>query len=120
MAFPWLLALGFSVAFSALFAKIVRIRKIMANAQAFRRKEVPIKDVIFIMVVAMAIEGVVLLSWQLVAPLKWNREVVATSDLGYPTQSVGLCASENPNLSLVFYICLFIVNFVVILIVNFS
>ena len=116
MAFPWLLALGFSVAFSALFAKIVRIRKIMANAQAFRRKEVPIKDVIFIMVIAMAIEGVVLLSWQLVAPLKWNREVVATSDLGYPTQSVGLCASENPNLSLVFYICLFVVNFVVILI----
>jgi hypothetical protein len=116
MAFPWLLAIGFSITFSALFAKIVRVRKIMANAEAFRRRKVRVYDVMFVMVVIMAIEFVILLAWQFTAPLKWQREVVATSDLGYPTQSVGQCGAEKSKASLAFSVVLFVANFACILI----
>ena len=115
MAFPWLLATGFSITFSALFAKIVRVRKIMYNAERFKRKKVPVRDVLGIMVIVMVVEFAVLLAWQLVAPLRWSREVIATSDLGYPTQSVGRCAADDPVTSRAFAIGLFAINFACIL-----
>jgi len=41
---------------------------------------------------------------------------VATSDLGYPTQSVGQCGAEKSNASLAFSVVLFVANFACILI----
>lgn len=110
MAFPWLIALGFSITFSALFAKIVRVRTMMKNAMAMRRTKVGVKEVLMIMVVVIAIEFILLLSWQLVAPLKWNREVVSSSDLGYATTSAGMCSSNDPQKSIAFALVLFFFN----------
>lgn len=115
MAFPWLLAIGFSITFSALFAKILRVRKLMANAEKFRRKKVAVKDVLFVMATVLLGETAVLLAWQFVAPLRWSRVVIATSDLGYPTQSVGRCAADDPSTSLAFVIGLFAINFACVL-----
>jgi branched-chain amino acid transport system substrate-binding protein len=113
MAFPWLLGMGFAVTFSALFAKIWRIRRIVLQAQLFRRVKVEAKDVASIIVGVVSLQGAVLLTWQLVSPLQWKRTVEAVSDLGFPTESVGSCASDH---SLGFSIVLFAINICCLLI----
>ena len=45
MALPWLLCLGFSIAISALFAKLWRINKLFNTSNGFRRVTVRAKDV---------------------------------------------------------------------------
>jgi len=45
MALPWLLSLGFSVAISALFAKLLRINMIISASSTFRRVQVRVQDV---------------------------------------------------------------------------
>jgi len=96
MASPWLFGIGFIVAFSALFAKIHRLRKVMINAQRYKRIKVEPKDVITIMLVLLSLETAILLIWQLVAPLQWERTVLSTDVNGYPTKSVGTCQT-SPN-----------------------
>ena len=44
MAVPWLLSLGFAITFSALFAKIWRIKTVISNAQHMRRVVVRARD----------------------------------------------------------------------------
>mmetsp|Transcript_13827 Transcript_13827/g.27569 ORF Transcript_13827/g.27569 Transcript_13827/m.27569 type:complete len:824 (-) Transcript_13827:377-2848(-) len=115
MAFPWLLVLGFSVTFSALFAKIIRIRRIMANSKTLRKVKIMVKDVAIIMVAIVTIESIVLLIWNLVAPLEWNREIVSTSDLGFPTKSFGSCSTVNSRKGLIFIFVLCAINFFLLL-----
>lgn len=45
MSLPWLLTLGFSVAISALFAKLWRINKLFSASNSFRRVQVRVRDV---------------------------------------------------------------------------
>ena len=45
MALPWLICLGFSVAISALFAKLWRINRLFAASRSCRRVQVRVKDV---------------------------------------------------------------------------
>ena len=82
--------------YSALFAKLRRIHKIMASAQSFRRVEVPRKSVAVTVFVFLALMVVILLTWQLVSPMTWERTVTATTFLtGFPTASFGRCTSEH-------------------------
>lgn len=82
----------------------------MNNARRFSRTKVEVKDVISIMVSIILVEAIILFTWQFVAPLRWDRVVVVTSDLGYPVQSVGMCSSENQPASMIFVIVLFVLN----------
>ncbi|CAB9529551.1 acid type B receptor subunit [Seminavis robusta] len=95
MALPWMACLGFTIIFSALFAKIWRIKKIHSHAERFRRQEVIIRDVISIMVVMLVEETAVLLTWSLVDPLQWNRTVLTEDADGYPIESAGSCSSDS-------------------------
>ncbi|KAL7535211.1 hypothetical protein ACHAXR_006348 [Thalassiosira sp. AJA248-18] len=97
MATPWLFGLGFSLTFSALFAKVWRIRKIFTNAQSFLRVQVKPMDVMKVMVGVLGVEIIVLLVWQLVDPLVWVRTVTLKSDLGYAVESVGTCQNGNAS-----------------------
>jgi len=45
MASPWFFGLGFSCAFSALFAKTLRVNKLFGAANSFQRIKVTVKDV---------------------------------------------------------------------------
>jgi len=45
MALPWLLSMGFSIAMSALFAKLWRINRLFNASNSFRRVCVNAKDV---------------------------------------------------------------------------
>jgi len=107
MAVPWLFGVGLVITFSALFAKIWRVRKIMHEASRCRRVIVHAKDVAFIMAVLLSLEIGILLAWQFVAPLHWEREVLDVDENGYPTKSVGMCTSD---LNIVFFIPYAILN----------
>ncbi|KAL7546238.1 hypothetical protein ACHAWF_009574 [Thalassiosira exigua] len=95
MALPWLFSIGFAVVFSALFAKIWRVKMLFKAATSFIRKTIGFKDVAMIMVVVIALQFVILLCWQIVDPMSWRREVLLTDGNGYPTKSVGYCTSDN-------------------------
>ncbi|CAB9502754.1 Periplasmic binding proteins and sugar binding domain of LacI family [Seminavis robusta] len=92
MAVPWLYGMGFVIIFSALFAKIHRVRMICQAGRRMTRKAVTAKDVLPIMGCLLLVEGVILASWQIAAPLTWQREVKDEVD-GYSTKSVGGCTS---------------------------
>ncbi|KAL7545747.1 hypothetical protein ACHAWF_009103, partial [Thalassiosira exigua] len=118
MALPWLFSIGFGVIFSALFAKIWRVKMLFKAATSFVRKKIgfkvslfdqvdlrlpkatysftlPQKDVAAIMVAVIAVQFIILLCWQIIDPLRWQREVLFTDGNGYPTKSVGHCKSES-------------------------
>lgn len=87
---------GFVIIYSALVAKLRRINEIMVMAQSFRRVEVPKRKVLLTMVLLLAIQVGILVAWQLVSPLKWQREVTESDPLtGYPTESIGRCTSDH-------------------------
>ena len=64
-------------------------------AEHFVVKKVLPQQVAIIMVVVVFIQVVVLLCWQLIDPLRWEREVIAQDIFGYPTKSVGSCRSDD-------------------------
>lgn len=100
MAVPWLFSMGFSIIFSALFAKIWRVMRVLKAARRFQRKKVEPKDVAFIMICVVAVQMLILLCWQLIDPLQWHREIVSSDVNGYVTQSVGYCKSDSSLLFL--------------------
>ncbi len=109
MAYPWLVAIGFALTFGALFAKIWRINKLMAGASAFRRTRVSVRDVAGFVIGLLAVEILIMLTWQLVDPLQWKREVVTQGINGYPVKSVGSCTTVDGNVNY-FVIVLAVVN----------
>jgi hypothetical protein len=106
MAEAWLFGIGFVVVFSALFAKIWRIKRVNYYSQTCRRVTVGIKDVAGIVIFMLFGEVTVLLVWQLVDPLRWQREVLSVDAEGRPLQSVGSCTSESSEF-FVIPLCIF-------------
>mmetsp|Transcript_26569 Transcript_26569/g.33836 ORF Transcript_26569/g.33836 Transcript_26569/m.33836 type:complete len:839 (-) Transcript_26569:94-2610(-) len=94
MAVPWLWGIGFAVTFSALFAKVLRVKLLYTAASKMKRRKIETKDVLSIMVVVLVIETSILLSFQFVSPLKWEREVLDDIN-GIAIESVGHCESES-------------------------
>ena len=96
MAVPWLVCIGFVLVYSALLAKMRRIKEIMTKAQQFRRVQVPRGKVAMTIVCLLAAMLVILITWQLVSPLVWVRDVTEIDPFtGYPTESIGRCTSEH-------------------------
>ena len=96
MAVPWLICIGFVLVYSALVAKMRRIKEIMTSAQRFRRAHVPRGKVVTTIVCLLAAMLVILITWQLVSPLVWERDVIQKDAFtGYPIESVGHCASDH-------------------------
>lgn len=93
MAVPWLWGIGFALTFSALFAKVRRVKKLYGAATNMRRQMVQAKEVYFIVAVFVALEVAFLLTFQFISPLQWERHVTKDID-GFPVESVGACESE--------------------------
>jgi hypothetical protein len=87
MSVPWLLSMGFNIAFAALLAKLLRINRIFGQNNPFRRVVVEAKDVVAPFVILFTLNFVVLLVWTLLDPLKWERVVVNGEDWN----TVGTC-----------------------------
>lgn len=112
MVFPWLIVVGFSISFSALFAKTWRINQLFHNPD-MKRKQVLIKDVIFSMLTIPLISILLLIAWTIVSPLRWKRVVIEKDPFGRIKKSRGFCSSPN---SWPFVGCLLFVLFCAIVI----
>jgi hypothetical protein len=122
MAGYWLYGPGFGLVFSALFAKLWRINKIVSNTPLQRRVVVKARDVILPGVIIMSINLLILVCWQVVAPLVFVRVVdeETVDNFGRQTDSHGLCITKegSPISSTVFLLALAMVNMSALVIAN--
>ena len=73
-ATPWLFSVGFTIAFSALFSKLYRIRVIVQSSQQFSRVTVTARDVMIPFLVLLALNLIVLICWAILDPLHYERK----------------------------------------------
>ena len=107
----WLVSLGFSLVFSALFSKLWRINRVFAAAASLKRVVVTEKDVLKPFAILMTLNFVILLSWTLVDPMVFER--VYTDEL----TSYGRCMPQGSAWK-GFIATLAILNFIALIIVN--
>lgn len=109
MAFPWLLSIGFTTTFAALFSKVWRLNQVISNSMQMRRVAVKETDVILPFVVLMTANIAVLVAWTIVDPLQWIRTEP------FLFQSHGYCQSENADR---FLIPIGIINGIALILAN--
>mmetsp|Transcript_1378 Transcript_1378/g.2985 ORF Transcript_1378/g.2985 Transcript_1378/m.2985 type:complete len:1168 (+) Transcript_1378:302-3805(+) len=99
MATHWFFNFGFGLAFSALFAKMWRINKILGDGvEHFRRVVVQPKDVMVPGIIIVLGNLLILLCWQIMDPLRfvWRDEVESPVDkFGRYTEQTHMCVSEK-------------------------
>ena len=95
MGFYWLYFIGFALTFSALFAKILRVKRMFDHGRAFRRVVIRARDMAIIIVLMVSIMTVLLLIFQFVAPFRWSRRELFFDANNYTVKSVGQCEPEH-------------------------
>jgi gamma-aminobutyric acid type B receptor len=93
MAIPWLLVLGWTIVFAALFSKLTRMCMVFNSAARFRRVTVTEKDVLHYFAILLACNLGLLLVWTFVTPLEWTR--IQTSR----TESYGKCVATGDKVA---------------------
>lgn len=116
MTAPWLLSLGFTTVFAALYSKIRRINKIFRNAKGFKRVKVSEKDVLVPFLVLLVLNVSLLTAWTAVDPLHWVR--VYQEGRESLNSSFGYCTTENGKISLGFGISLVLINVSALILAN--
>lgn len=113
MAFPWLMSIGFSIAYSALFSKVWRINQIVAGAKKYKRVDVSARDAMVPFVVICTVNVTILSIWSGVDPLTWVRESSdgESQESGESDDSHGRCSLSDSSFGLVCLILLLLVNF---------
>ena len=93
---PWTYSLGFCLTFSALFAKVLRVKRIFLNPSMKSVKSRAI-DVIKPMLAIMLVDVALLVAWTFHDPLKYKRSRDADDydAYGYPLRSHGMCSSPT-------------------------
>jgi len=91
---PWLYVTGFLLEFSALFAKVLRLKKICISKQ-IKRVRITFKDMLPILLGSIACGWLLCAVWTGVAPLQWKRFAVTFDSSGYMTDSYAHCSSEK-------------------------
>lgn len=96
MSIPWLMSIGFTTTFCALFSKTWRVDKIFHNPRRFSRIKVTAKDVIGPYLALLAINVIVLACWTAIAPLVYDRFYYeGTDSWNREISSHGVCHSEG-------------------------
>lgn len=107
MAYTWLLSLGFSISYAALYAKLKRVNTIVSNAANFRRIQVRERDVLGPMAFLVMANFIILMTWSFVDPLKFERDSME----GQSWNTYGLCRTDGEEGVILMSLLLFI-NFV--------
>jgi hypothetical protein len=71
MAAPWLVSMGWTIVFSALYAKLRRVNMVYENSLKFRRLKVTEKDVLFPFVILLSLNLIFLIIWTVLDPVTW-------------------------------------------------
>ena len=97
MSVPWLFAIGFTIAVSAIFSKTRRVNQLMNTSSGFRRIRVKPRDVMKATSILLAINVVLLTAWS-ASPwrMSWHRITVENQidQFGRSKESYGVC---RPN-----------------------
>lgn len=112
VAFPWLITLGFSITFSALFSKIWRVNQLLKASTSFKRVTVSERDVLVPFAIILFLNVTLLLLMTLLDPPHWQR--IQTSE----TDSSGTCWRHDSKESKVILILLAVVNLAAVLLAN--
>jgi gamma-aminobutyric acid type B receptor len=114
MSVPWLLFMGYTVSFSALFSKTWRLNRLLRSSEGMRRMELRPRDVLGPFLFLMMINVALLLVWTIVAPLKYRRVVVQDNvdAFGRSLDSYGTCRPGPDSVSLYFLISLAVVDLI--------
>ncbi|KAL3942529.1 MAG: hypothetical protein SGARI_000241 [Bacillariaceae sp.] len=89
MSIPWLITMGWSILFAALYAKLRRVNLVIRNAMAFRSIKVSEKDVMPPFAVLFTSNLILMTVWTVLNPLVWIR--IDTSS----TDSYGACKVQD-------------------------
>jgi hypothetical protein len=88
-AFPWFFVIGYLIQYCAVFSKLWRLSKLLS----LRRRAVDIKQVLLPFSLIISSSVIILIVWQIVDPLRWEREMI--SDDEAPLKTYGQCESDN-------------------------
>jgi len=88
-AFPWFFVIGYSLMYCALFSKLWRLSRLLQ----LRRQAVQIKQVLWPIVGIGTALIVVLILWQTLEPLEWERTVISIGD--EPFETYGECSEDG-------------------------
>jgi len=92
MTTPWLLCTGFVTSFSVLFAKTLRLNKLVL-AGSFRKVVVRVQDVLMPFILLLLTNIVILTVWTIVAPLRWMKfDFLSTDEFGRSIESKSMCS----------------------------
>jgi len=92
---PWLMSIGFTLIFSALYTKTYRINQILNGAKHFKRIKVTVWQVAKPMMVLLGLNVIVLVLSTVLSPLYWDFHVDREDSFGQPVEGYGLCAFED-------------------------
>ena len=115
----WLLAFGFSLTFSSLFAKIYRVNLLFESANRFSRVKSSGLEAILIPLLGLTVaNGVILTCWTVLDPLRYVRlEHSGTDGWDRAISTYGTCQGDN---SLAYLIPLTIVNGIMLIFANWT
>jgi len=91
MSLPWLICLGWSILFSALYAKLRRINLVIGNARAFRAVRISEKDMMVSFSILFTSNLVLIMLWNILDPMVWKRRQIS------PTESIGFCTLADTS-----------------------
>mmetsp|Transcript_4839 Transcript_4839/g.9945 ORF Transcript_4839/g.9945 Transcript_4839/m.9945 type:complete len:996 (+) Transcript_4839:50-3037(+) len=91
----WLLSLGFSVVFAALYTKTYRVALIVQQSAHFRRVRVTVKDVVKPMVCHLGANFLVLSLMTTLNPRQWEIRVVSRDSYGRDLETYGKCSDDG-------------------------
>ena len=86
-AFPWFFVIGYLTIYCALFGKLWRLSKLLQ----MRRRMVRIHHVLMGPAILIGLSLVVLVVWQAIDPLVWERKIISVD----PLETFGQCNSAN-------------------------
>mmetsp|Transcript_3441 Transcript_3441/g.5037 ORF Transcript_3441/g.5037 Transcript_3441/m.5037 type:complete len:525 (-) Transcript_3441:479-2053(-) len=114
----WLLFCGFTVTFSAFFAKTWRINKLFHSQTPYQRATVNAKDVLFPFFILMTLNIICLSLWTSIDPLKLARhEHDGTDGWNRIISTYSICECNN---SLPYVLPLAVINFGVLVLANYE
>jgi len=88
MAIPWLICSGWSILFSALYAKLRRINLVVSNAMAFRSMKISEKDMMGTFLLLFTANFIHMTIWNILDPVVLIRHQLSpTVSVGYRTLS---------------------------------
>jgi gamma-aminobutyric acid type B receptor len=119
----YLFSVGFSMTFAALFTKTWRINIVYANARKCRRVTIRARDVLLPFAILIVLNMIILITWTIVAPLRWERVIMEEDMFGQPVKSRGTCilaVNNRESVEMIFLFSLGAVNVAALLCSNYQ